>query len=61
MDLDKFKALNDTYGFERGDEIIRETAKILLHAMRELGTVTDFLGHIGGDDFVLITHPAAMS
>lgn len=60
MDLDKFKALNDTYGFERGDEIIRETAKILLHAMREHGAITDFLGHIGGDDFVLITHPAAV-
>ena len=60
MDLDKFKAVNDTYGFERGDEIIRATAKILLHAMREFGTVTDFLGHIGGDDFVLITHPTAV-
>jgi len=58
-DLDQFKALNDTYGFERGDEILKETARILLIAMRELGTPDDFLGHIGGDDFVLITSPAA--
>ncbi len=58
MDLDKFKALNDTYGFERGDVIIRAVAKILFLAMRELGTLEDFLGHIGGDDFVLITRPS---
>ncbi|MBI3323200.1 MAG: response regulator [Candidatus Omnitrophica bacterium] len=59
MDLDKFKALNDTYGFERGDVIIRAVAKILLLTMREIGTLDDFLGHIGGDDFVLVTRPVA--
>lgn len=59
IDLDKFKAFNDTYGFERGDEILKATARILLIAMREMGTPEDFLGHVGGDDFVLITTPAA--
>ena len=59
IDLDKFKAFNDTYGFERGDELIKAAARILLLSMRELGTPHDFLGHIGGDDFVLITTPAA--
>lgn len=59
IDLDKFKAFNDTYGFEQGDEVLKATARILLIAMRELGTPEDFLGHIGGDDFVLITTPAA--
>ena len=59
VDLDNFKAFNDKYGFERGDEGLKMTARILLIAMRELGTPTDFLGHIGGDDFVLITSPAA--
>ena len=58
IDLDKFKAFNDTYGFERGDEMILSTARILLTAMRELGTSEDFLGHVGGDDFVMITHPS---
>jgi diguanylate cyclase (GGDEF)-like protein len=58
IDLDKFKAFNDTYGFERGDEMIRSTARILLTAIRDLGTKEDFVGHIGGDDFVMITHPA---
>ncbi len=56
-DLDKFKAYNDHYGFERGDGVIRTTAQILLTAMKNLGNPTDFLGHIGGDDFVLFTTP----
>jgi len=57
VDLDNFKAFNDKYGFERGDEALKMTARILLIAMRETGTPEDFLGHIGGDDFVLITTP----
>lgn len=56
-DLDNFKVYNDTYGFSRGDEIIRLTAKIMMTAMKELGNTDDFLGHIGGDDFILITTP----
>ena len=59
VDLDQFKAFNDTYGFERGDELIKAAARILLASLRELGTPGDFLGHIGGDDFVLLTHPSA--
>jgi len=57
VDLDNFKAFNDKYGFERGDKALKMTARILLIAMREVGTPADFLGHIGGDDFVLITTP----
>jgi diguanylate cyclase (GGDEF)-like protein len=54
-DLDKFKAYNDTYGFERGDNVIKETARILLRTTQELGNPDDFVGHIGGDDFVVVT------
>jgi diguanylate cyclase (GGDEF)-like protein len=57
IDLDKFKAYNDKYGFEHGDEIIRETARILIRTAHELGNPDDFIGHIGGDDFVIITTP----
>ena len=60
IDLDKFKAFNDTYGFERGDEMIRSTARILLATMRDLGGAGDFLGHVGGDDFVMLTLPDAV-
>lgn len=55
VDLDKFKAYNDTYGFEHGDEVIRETARVLIRATQEAGNPDDFIGHIGGDDFVVVT------
>lgn len=55
LDLDKFKAYNDKYGFEHGDEVIRETARILIQATHETGNPDDFIGHIGGDDFVIVT------
>lgn len=57
LDIDKFKAYNDIYGFEHGDEVIRETARILIRATHESGNPDDFIGHIGGDDFVVITTP----
>lgn len=55
LDLNKFKAFNDYYGFERGDELIKETAGIILESIGEKGGFTDFVGHIGGDDFVVVT------
>jgi len=57
IDLDNFKAVNDYYGFERGDEVIKETARIIISAISEKGTTRDFIGHIGGDDFFVITSP----
>ena len=49
LDLNSFKAYNDTYGFLKGDEVIRETAKIIL---KEADKDRGFVGHIGGDDFI---------
>ena len=57
VDLNKFKKFNDSYGFEKGDKVIHQTASIILNALEKLGNRTDFLGHIGGDDFVFITTP----
>jgi DNA-binding response OmpR family regulator len=57
VDLDNFKAYNDTYGFLKGDAVIQRTAQILLDAVREYGNADDFVGHIGGDDFVVISTP----
>jgi len=56
-DLDKFKSYNDKYGFEHGDEVIRETARILIRATHESGNPDDFIGHIGGDDYCIVTTP----
>ena len=57
LDLDKFKAFNDHYGFERGDEAIRKTAEVILGVVKGSGNPDDFIGHIGGDDFVAVTTP----
>lgn len=54
IDLDNFKAYNDKYGFMNGDEIIKYTANVMREAIQKHGTKGDFLGHIGGDDFVAI-------
>jgi DNA-binding response OmpR family regulator len=56
-DLDNFKAYNDTYGFLKGDAVIQHTAHVLLTAVERHGNRDDFVGHIGGDDFVVITTP----
>jgi PleD family two-component response regulator len=58
IDLDNFKAFNDVYGFVRGDEAIRLLASTLQSAIRFGGEDDDFVGHIGGDDFILVTHPS---
>ena len=53
-DLDNFKAYNDKYGFMNGDEIIKFTAGCMKDSIQSYGVKGDFLGHIGGDDFVAI-------
>jgi diguanylate cyclase (GGDEF)-like protein len=55
IDLDNFKAFNDAYGFTHGDEAIQLLARIALDAVRRRGGVNDFVGHIGGDDFIVVT------
>ncbi|MBE0616534.1 MAG: response regulator [Proteobacteria bacterium] len=57
LDVDHFKTFNDRYGFTRGDSVIRQTADIILEAVRETGAADDFVGHIGGDDFVVVSTP----
>jgi diguanylate cyclase (GGDEF)-like protein len=56
-DIDGFKAVNDAYGFARGDEFIVTLGRELLVAVSEAGPPPAFLGHIGGDDFVVICSP----
>ncbi len=55
LDLDKFKVFNDKYGFTWGDRIIQQTARVIIEIVEEKGDPTDFIGHIGGDDFVVVT------
>ena len=60
LDLDNFKAFNDRYGYANGSEVIKETAKIIENAVKTSGAPDDFIGHVGGDDFVVITTPEYM-
>jgi diguanylate cyclase (GGDEF)-like protein len=55
FDLDNFKEYNDHYGFLQGDEVIQFVSEILVEALEEKGNGNDFLGHIGGDDFLIIS------
>lgn len=57
IDLDKFKQFNDTCGFEHGDQMIMFISQLLHRQLNKYGAKQDFLGHIGGDDFVVITTP----
>jgi len=51
FDLDNFKPYNDIYGFSKGDKVIRKTADILTE---NTNPEKDFVGHIGGDDFIVL-------
>jgi PleD family two-component response regulator len=53
-DLDNFKAFNDAYGFIIGDDVLIFNAAILHTALRKVCDGEGFLGHIGGDDFVVM-------
>jgi PleD family two-component response regulator len=55
IDLDDFKAYNDRYGFMAGSEVIKLTTQVILDALEEYGIPEDFVGHIGGDDFIVVT------
>jgi DNA-binding response OmpR family regulator len=54
IDIDHFKAFNDYYGYGRGDEAIQLLARILSESVYRTGDAAGFVGHIGGDDFVVL-------
>ena len=54
LDLDNFKAYNDVYGFVKGDEIIKFTARTIVKNVHDIDPENGFIGHIGGDDFIAI-------
>src|SRR5262249_59175100 len=53
-----FKSYNDHYGFLRGDDVIKTLATIILEVLEENRSSTHFAGHVGGDDFVILTEPS---
>ena len=57
IDIDHFKSFNDAYGFARGDRVLRWLGDLLAQSKHERSNNEDFIGHIGGDDFVVLTDP----
>jgi diguanylate cyclase (GGDEF)-like protein len=55
VDIDNFKCFNDVYGYVKGDRVLMHTAYILYSIIKKFGNESDFIGHIGGDDFVFVT------
>ncbi len=56
IDIDRFKSYNDFYGFHKGDEVIKATARILVDIVKDESVAGGFIGHVGGDDFICITN-----
>lgn len=57
VDLDNFKPFADKYGYAWGSEVIKEVARILTNHLRITEHEGDFVGHVGGDDFIIISEP----
>lgn len=57
LDIDNFKSFVDRYGYERASRAIAAVARMIERAVREAGRPSDFVGHIGGDDFVCLAGP----
>ena len=57
VDLDEFKSFNDAYGFLRGDELLLVLSSCLLDVAADEGEPPVFVGHVGGDDFVVVCTP----
>ncbi len=55
LDLNNFKAYNDIYGFDAGDHVLKATANLLVKLTIQNENSSDFIGHIGGDDFIIVT------
>jgi len=50
-----FEPFKDVYGFVAGDDVLRFAAMLLNEVVDELGTANDFIGHAGGDNYIVIT------
>lgn len=54
-----FEAFKDVYGFVAGDDVLRFTAMLIGEVVDQLGTTNDFIGHAGGDNFIVVSTEAA--
>ncbi len=59
LGINHLGVFNDVYGFVAGDDVLRFAAMLLNEVVDELGSGSDFLGHVGGDNFIVISTPQA--
>jgi GGDEF domain-containing protein len=59
--INDFDAFRDVYGFVASDDVLRFAAMILGEVLDEVGTSGDFIGHAGGDNFIIITREESAS
>ena len=59
VDLNQFKAYNDAYGYDAGDRVLKGLSRVLVDQLRA-GAGAEFVGHIGGDDFIVLSTPEKM-
>jgi diguanylate cyclase (GGDEF)-like protein len=57
--IQHFEAFKEVYGFVAGDDVLRFAAMLLSEVVDELGSTSDFIGHAGGDNFIVITSEAS--
>ncbi|NTV53247.1 MAG: MerR family DNA-binding transcriptional regulator [Candidatus Firestonebacteria bacterium] len=57
VDLENFRAYNLRYGYQRGDKLLKFTSLIIFDVTRDFGNSGDVIGHLGGDNFVIVTSP----
>jgi GGDEF domain-containing protein/uncharacterized membrane protein len=57
VDLDYFKAYNDRYGYQAGSDVISQVGDMVKDIGTDFGTPQDLIGHVGGDDYVLLSTP----
>lgn len=57
LDINHFKSFNDIYGYDKGDDVIRQTSRIIVQSVIKHDPDQPFVGHVGGDDFIVVTHP----
>jgi PleD family two-component response regulator len=57
--INHINGFNDIYGFVAGDDLLRFTSMLLIEVVDEVGTGSEFIGHIGGDQFIIISNPVA--
>ena len=53
--VNNFESFKDVYGFVAGDDVLRFAAMLIGEVVDEMGTTSDFIGHAGGDNFIIIT------